>query len=727
MRLHCTLPILLFGYGLELKGNALLYLLLACLALLAAVFVYRQTLPPVSTLWRSVLGFLRVLALSFILLLLFEPVLNIFRHRMEKQNVLVLVDKSASMSVSDAQNPRQEVVGKLLSGAGIEALQSQARLHYFAFSDSVQAMASAQLDTFPATGSGTNLSMAWEKAERTVADEPVVAAVLISDGENNLGANPVRMAGLAGFPIYTIGIGDTTVRRDAVISEILANEVTYLNSVVPVDVRVRATGLDGKVSRLRLLDRNGAEIASQEVHFSGTISEIAATLNFTATQAGHMRYSVVLDSIPGEWSLANNRRSVMIRVLETRLKVIILSGPPTPSLSALRHTLESDSNFEVRAFVESDRGGYLLGKTPSHDDLSSASLLVLVNFPSERTASTLLDEIAQTVSSQKVPLIFFAGPAVHRENLARLAEAIPCQAKRQFPAEAEVMLREIASHPALAGATSLPATWAELPPVFGNKDNFTAGPMAQVAVTLSRAALGIPEDEPAIVFWSGGGRKGVAFLVWGTYRWKLALAKDPKAAAFHDDLIARLTRWLVSPVEEKRVRIAPNKPLFGGGERVVFQAQVYGADLTPRDDAAVGVKIRMGDRSETLPLQSRGHGRYEGTFLPWGEGEYHFDGLAYAKQDTLGKDAGIFAVEAFNIEMLDTRQQASILSGIAEASGGRYVPASGADTMLAALDFPLREVKHYREIPLWNRALMLWIIIGALGLEWFIRKRSGML
>ena len=725
--MHCNFPILILGYGLELKGNALLYLLLACLALLAAVFVYRQTLPPVSVVWRSVLGFLRTLALAMVLLLLFEPVLNIFRHRMEKPNVLILVDKSASMSVSDGEISRQEAVRDLLSGAGFKALQSEARLHFLAFSDSIQELTPAQLDTFPATGSGTNLSMAWEKAERTIADESVVAAVLISDGGNNLGANPMRMAALAGFPIYTIGIGDTTVRRDAVLSEILANEITYLNSVVPVDVRVRATGLDGKVSRLRLLDRNGAEIASQEVHFSGNVSEVAATLNFTATQVGHMRYNVILDSIPGEWSLANNRRSVMVRVLETRLQVAILSGPPTPSLSTLRHTLESDSNFEVRAFIESSRGGYLLGKTPTRVDLASASLLVLVNFPSERTASTLLDEIAQIVSLQKVPLIFFAGPAVYRENLARLADAIPCQAKRQFPSEAEVMLREIASHPALAGAASLPAAWTELPPVFGNKDNFTAGPLAQVAATLSRVALGIPEDEPAIVFWSGGGRKGVAFLVWGTYRWKLGLAKDPKAAAFHDDLLGRLTRWLVSPTEEKRVRIAPNKSLFGGGERVVFQAQVYGADLAPRDDAAVSVKIRMGERSETLPLQSRGHGRYEGTFLPWGEGEYHFDGSAYAKEDTLGTDAGTFAVEAFNIEMLDTRQQANILSGVAEASGGRYVPASGADTLLAALDFPLREVEHYREIPLWNRAMMLWIIIGVLGLEWFIRKRSGML
>ncbi len=718
---------LLFGYGLSLKGHALLYIVLACLALVAALFVYRRTLPPVSAWWRAILSALRVVALALILLLLFEPVLTIFRHRLEKPNVLVLVDKSASMSIRDTEGARQEMVRGVLSGSGLRTLGQRTELRYFSFSDSATLLEPKQLDTLSATGSETDLSAAWEKAERALVDESVAAVLLISDGANNHGPNPVRMAGLSNIPIYTIGVGDTTVRQDAVISELLANDVTYLNSIVPVDVRVRATGLDGKTSHIRLLDRNGVEIAGEEIRFSGKTSEVGVSLSFAATQVGHMHYYVVLDSIPGEWTAANNRRSLMIRVLESRSKVILLSGPPTPSLSVLRHTLESDSNFTVRDFVESSRGGYLLEPAPTRDELSAASLVILVNFPSERTADELLADLTNSVSAQKTPIMFFAGPAVQREKLAKLAEILPCQETRQFPSETEVTLREVMSHPALTGTVPLPVSWNELPPVFGNTGNFVVGPTAQTVVVLSRATLGIPEDEPAVVIWTGGGRRGVAFLVWGTYRLKLGLAIDKRGAAFHDELISRLTRWLVSPLEEKRVRITTNKSLFSGGDRVFLQAQVYGADMVPREDASVMVTATMGQRSETLPLQGRGHGRYEAAFLPWGEGEYSFRGSALAGADTLGKDAGTFAVEAFSIELLDTRQRADLLREIASASGGRYAPANTADTMLTALEFQPREVQHHREIPLWNRALMLWIIIGALGIEWLIRKRRGML
>ncbi len=725
--MHYILPLGLFGYGLELKGSLTLYILLTFLAVLAALFVYRFTLPPVPVWRRVFLTALRIVALAAILLLLFEPVLNIFRHHLEKQNVLILVDKSASMSVQNAETLRQEIVDELLSGSGLATLADNARIRYFGFSDSVTALTRKQLDTTEASGVGTNLSFAWENASNAFAHEPTTAVILISDGGNNLGPNPVRMAGLSNLPIYTIGVGDTTVRRDAVVSEILANEVTYLNSIVPVDVRIKATGLGGKTTSLRLLDRNGVEVAREQVHFTGDVSEATIPLKFTATQAGHLRYRVVLDSVAGEWSLANNRRSVMIRVLETRSQVIILSGPPTPSLSTLRHTLEVDSNLDVRAFIESARGDYYLESSPNSDDLAKASLIILINFPSRETKANLLNSIVDVVSSRKTPLMFFAGPATYKPSLDKIAEVVPFQMERGALRETEVTLRVVDTHPALASGGPLPITWTELPPIFGSSGNFTKGPLPQVITALSSVTLGIEEDEPAILVWSGGGRKGIAFLVWGTYRWKLGLAKDSHGASFYDDLVSRFTRWLISPIEEKRVRIHPNKSLFSGGERVFFQAQVYGADLTPRDDAAVVVRVTMGEHSEALPLQGRGHGRYEAAFLPWEEGEYRFEGVAYVDLDTLGRETGAFAVEAFNIEMLDTRQRADILQNIAEASGGRYALAANADTMLANLEMPLRDVEYHREIPLWNRAIMLWIIIGALGLEWIIRKRSGML
>jgi len=97
--------------------------------------------------------------------------------------------------------------------------------------------------------------------------------------------------------------------------------------------------------------------------------------------------------------------------------------------------------------------------------------------------------------------------------------------------EVEVALREVASHPALTGRTPLAVSWSELPPIFGGGGNFSVGPLAQVVAVQSRVTLGISEDEPALALWSGGGRKGVAFLVWGTYRWKLGLARDHRVAS----------------------------------------------------------------------------------------------------------------------------------------------------------------------------------------------------
>ena len=172
-------------------------------------------------------------------------------------------------------------------------------------------------------------------------------------------------------PIYAIGIGDTTLRRDAVVAELITNEITYAGSHIPIDVHLRAHGLPDRTSTVRLLGRNGTELARQNVQFTGDDAEVSTSLSFEAAEPGDMRVTVALDSVPGETLLDNNRRSVIIRVLENKSRVLLFSGPSGPDLTILRQSLEADTSFEVTAFVEvgsgplSARHGRTVGRRPA--------------------------------------------------------------------------------------------------------------------------------------------------------------------------------------------------------------------------------------------------------------------------------------------------------------------------------------------------------------------------
>ncbi|HEY3294234.1 MAG TPA: vWA domain-containing protein [bacterium] len=725
---QASLPLLIANIHLGLSASAWWYILLALLAVGGSFLIYRFTLPPVSPLRKALLWVLRSAALVLLLLLLFEPVLSYLRHQAKPPVVALLVDRSASMSISAGQEDRGETLKRLLASPALRDLAHKSQLKVFEFADTTTEVPLDSLRTLTPSGVGTDVAGSWVQAQKALAGENLAAGVLISDGAYNLGQNPARVAGESAIPLYTIGIGDTSSSTDAAVAEVVTNDVTYVGSKVPVDVRIRAHGLDGRSSVVHLLSGKGGEFDRQPVRFASDDAEDPLTLNLVAREPGDLRITVALDSVPGERSITNNRRSVVIRVLERKSRVLLFAGAPSADLSILRQTLEADTTLEVSALVEIGAGRFLHGAVePSQDDMSRASLIVLCEFPSRGTSDALLQKISHAVQDKHVPLLLLAGPHLSASRLAALNDVVPIQANKPALTEEQVTLRPAASHPALEGKNPLPAQWSELPPVLGGAGNFSVAPSAQVVAKISRENLGISEDEPGIAVWQTGFRRGAAFLCWGTSRWKMQLAGTQNASAFYDELVTRVRGWLIAPAEEQRVKIRTTKKVYSGGEPVRFVAQVYGADLAPRDDASIALRATSGSRTEVVPMRGLGNGRYEGQLTPWIDGDYRFTGSAVAGKDTLGSDNGLFAVEAFNIELMDPRARFDVLQQVAAASKAAFVPASRADSLLSRLQFAPQTITSRKEWSLWSQGPVIWIIIGLLVIEWIVRKRSGML
>ncbi len=721
-------PLLLSDFALALDANGWWLVLFVVLAAALSALVYRFTLPPATPLRKILLAGLRGVALAMIIFMLFEPVLAFLRERSERPSVLLLLDHSLSMSLSSGTESRESKVREFVASPGIDRLASRSNLRSFVFSDTLHEI---RMDTLPRVkfdGIGSDISTAVNRAISLSGESPPVGIIVISDGAHNQGENPVRVAGKSPAPVYTFAVGDTTASADAVIAEILTNEVTYKGSSVPIDVRVQAKGMAGQSTRLRLRDPHGNVIEEQDLPIGSDEFERTISLKYVADTAGDVRLTAVLDTLRGESISDNNTRSVVIRVLENKSHVVLISGPPSPDLTVLRQTLEADSTLIVDSFVDLGGDKYLNRSTgPLDDDLRSADLLVLINYPARGGSTQDWGRVASAIKDRKIPVMFFAGPQLDATRLGDLAESLPITPNRSTPARERVVLRGSSNHAAVNGSTPLPLEWSDLPPVIGGIGNFSVSPSAQVVAKLSRELLGVPEDEPAVALWNSAGMRGVAVLCWNTSLWKLQMARNGTGAEFYSSLVTRLASWLIAPAEAKRVVIRSNKKLYSGGEIVTFQAQVYGMDLSPRDDAVVTLTVNSAGRSEVVPLKGRGSGRYEADFLPWANGDFSFRGMALAAGDTLGADAGLFAVEAFNIELVETQARYDILRQVASVSGGAFAPVEKAQSVLDSLDLSDRTVIQKREIPLWNQATMLWIIITLLAAEWMIRKRSGML
>ena len=84
-----------------------------------------------------------------------------------------------------------------------------------------------------------------------------------------------------------------------------------------------------------------------------------------------------------------------------------------------------------------------------------------------------------------------------------------------------------------------------------------------------------------------------------------------------------------------------------------------------------------------------------------------------------------------NAEFIETKMNKSLLQQLAAHTGGRYYNSKDIETLANDIqslpNFRERLITHTAEIDLWNSWWMLGLAILLFTLEWFIRKRSGML
>jgi hypothetical protein len=158
---------------------------------------------------------------------------------------------------------------------------------------------------------------------------------------------------------------------------------------------------------------------------------------------------------------------------------------------------------------------------------------------------------------------------------------------------------------------------------------------------------------------------------------------------------------------------------------------VYDDNYQPLDDAQVEVKIQNGSETNSIVLNALGSGQYQGAFESLREGEYSFAASVLANGASIGSDHGTFSIGGLNAEFLETRMNKSLLQQLAAQTGGRYYDSDNirslAQDVFMLPNFKPRDVSLSARIEIWNSRWMLALVTLLFALEWFLRKRIGML
>jgi hypothetical protein len=325
------------------------------LGLLYAVGLYYndRTFREQSNRLNWLLGSLRFLLATFLSILLLSPFLKSFTSQTQKPIVILAQDASESVAAGLTEDQLASFENDMTQLA--QDLSQEYEVQRLAFGERVR----DEFD-FNFEDKVSNTSDVFNYVNDLYSNENLGAVLIATDGIYNEGSNPLYVNSNISAPVFTIALGDTTIKKDVYLKRTFLNRIAYLNDRFVVQVDVAASNAEGTRTTLSVFKVSGSGAQKLEERIIPIPSnDFFKTEEFIldANQAGVQRYRLVLSTVPDEAITANNVKDIFIDVLDARQKILLLANSPHPDLAALKQSITDNKNYEVEtAFADQFKG-----------------------------------------------------------------------------------------------------------------------------------------------------------------------------------------------------------------------------------------------------------------------------------------------------------------------------------------------------------------------------------
>lgn len=409
--------------------------------LLASVSVWSYRAIPGGKAVRAMLAFSRAVVLGILLLLALGPRIEQTIIETEPDWVLVLLDRSGSLEIPDAPGAsvtREEQLRSMLASASDEwgRLGEDKRVLWIGFDDQRRTLSEdPRLD--PETlespsGQGTDIDAAIRDALRRVAARPISAIVLVSDGRSTRPIDPELIESLADrqIPIISVPLGDADPIRDLAIERVEHPDAVFAKDLAPIRVHLSGRGMrEEDLTRdpifVELVDHERNEVLDRvpvtpDQLGLGTDEAAPVTLMHTPVGDGERRLDlrIVSDGAVLDLNAGNDAQSISMRVVERPLRVLYIDGYPRWEHRYLKFMLLREPSIVSSSMLLSatrryiQEGDELIASLPGTlEEWEPFDVIILGDVRAELFSSQQLETLREHILTRGAGLLWIAGPS----------------------------------------------------------------------------------------------------------------------------------------------------------------------------------------------------------------------------------------------------------------------------------------------------------------------------
>jgi len=679
------------------------YFILICLLLgVAYAYVLYKAKHPWSQAINKVLFALRAVLVSLLAFLLLGPILKLTSNIFEKPAVVFLIDNSVSMKEVGDSTKRLALMnelrqkGKEIQDTGYDVL----------FKD----LNGNDADEIRFNCTKSDLHSGIKNVITSFEGKNLNSIILVSDGIYNSGTSPIYSP--PRVPVYTVGVGDTTLRADLVLKDVAYNKIAYQGNKFPIRAEVLAQRLPNTEVKVSVL-KNGKVVEQQQKN-SGTSLLTNFDFLIQAQEKGVHRYDVIVETVKGESTSRNNRASVYIEVVEGKKRILLIAPAPHPDIKAIRAVVEKNANYEFILHIPGIADAKPEWLKPGSTEL------VIFHQTADRAGRTTA--LLQQFQKSKTSLWLMLGTQTNFRQLAALQLPFSFENSGQWDEVTPIInqsFRDFNFVDNTAGIVS------DYPPVEVPFGKFTFPTNA--SVLMYQRIGSVATQRPLLLTWQNENQKMAALIGEGIWRWRLSEFADSEKTEVYDDVFLKLIQYMSTLEDKKKFKSFPIMPQFSEADAATIESQVYNDLFEPVYGNTISLELRneANEISRYQYVTSPSGSRYQIGGLR--EGVYQFK----ASTEMNGKResvSGQFLVVAQTIESQNLTADFQLLQQVANATQGKFFSA----TEISKLTEEWRNTKptaliHSNESfnPLINLKWVFFLLLTLVSGEWFLRKYMG--
>ncbi len=690
---------------LELEYSAFWLFVILVVALLTTWFSYRKKrgLDAVPKVVKTLLYILRFSSVFSILILLLGLLVKTYTERVEAPILIVVSDNSASMlNYKDSSEVPRQIKS---------TVQNLRETYGSSFNIKELSIGSLVNDSinFKFDEANSNLEEAFNYIHTNYYNRNVGGIAFISDGNFNVGANPIYNAGkLRTTPIFALAVGDSIQKKDQIVKNVFNNPLAFLQNEFPVEIDISAYQYPEEETTLNII-RDNKIVASKKINFSKAPEDFKKIrFLLPADVIGYQTYTVQLINKPDEITYKNNVKRFYVEILDSRNKVLILSDAPHPDISTLKNVLSADENIECET---------LLFKDWTRD--SENTNLVICHTPKKPEDLSII----QGLKNKNIPILYIIGPETNKNIYKDLGLKFP---SRAIGKSDDVQASKNLNFTSFILNDELEESLKFYPPLHTQFGDFKA-PQGS-SVLLNQRIGSVLKKTPLLFFLTKRGNRYGVIMGEGIWRWRMNEYQRKGEHKTFDELFKKTIQFLTVPGKSKGLSVRFPKRI-NKEEALVVDGVFYNESLEAITSPVLSLEISDEENRKYNSQFSVYENGYRAQLGKLNPGRYDWVAKALFNNKTLTKKGSII-VEDIDKERSESVANHSVLKQLAVQSNGSFYKLSAFNDFIKDLGNKkeIASVSYTEDVSLKLIDYTWFLVFCALLLcgEWFLKRRHGL-